>query len=788
MGTVRTGLAGLVGQAVLLGLLAGTVGVGARGWAVGLLVGVATDAGLVYALWRAAAVTAGPANAVTLARATVVAAVAALVTDGTVSPLHLRTTLALAALALALDAVDGQVARRTGSSSQIGARFDGEVDALLILVLSVAVAQSTGSGWWVLAIGGWRYAFGAAGWLLPWLRRPLPASLWRKTVAAVQGVTLAVALSGLLPPAVMVTCLAAALILLTESFCHDIRWLWSRRRSSSKPPTRRRRIAGGVATTVAVVVTWAALVVPDRPSELTFTSLLRIPIDGLVLVALALLLPGRARRFLAFLAGCALGVLTLARALDMGFFYVLDRPFSPITDWSSLGPAVHVLSNSIGHRRAVLTTVVVITVVAVTVPAIALATARVTRVAVRHRRVSAQSVAALTAVWALLAALGIAAPTGVPVASRSAADALGQEFHLVQAGLRDEHQFDSELAEPDPFALTPRADLLDGLRGKDVLLVFIESYGRVAVEGSTFSPRIDDLLRSGTASLRAAGFSTRSAFLASPTFGGHSWLAHSTLESGLWIDNDGRYNRLLTGSRFTLSQAFERAGWRTVFDLPATADSWPEGRRFYHFDAIYDATDVGYEGPPFSFAKVPDQYTLQALNQRELTPGPRPPLFAEVVLDSSHVPWTPLPHMVPWRDLGHGRIFRPMTRNAIPATTVWSSSATARAAYAQSIEYTLRALISDLRRSQDKNLVVIALGDHQPATIVTGYHASHDVPVTIFARDPGVIDRISSWGWQDGMLPGPGAPVWQMDSFRDRFLSAYGPNRAPVVQARASTP
>ena len=67
------------------------------------------------------------------------------------------------------------------------------------------------------------------------------------------------------------------------------------------------------------------------------------------------------------------------------------------------------------------------------------------------------------------------------------------------------------------------------------------------------------------------------------------------------------------------------------------------------------------------------------------------------------------------------------------------------------------------------------LGDHQPATIVSGTDAGHDVPVSVVAHDPKVLDRIDPWGWQHGLHPAPDAPVWRMDSFRDRFVRAYGP-------------
>lgn len=103
----------------------------------------------------------------------------------------------LTAVALILDGVDGQVARRTNTSTALGARFDMEVDAFLILVLSVYVAMSMGP--WVLLIGLMRYGFVAAAKVLPWLNNSLPHSMARKTVAAVQGVFLLVAASGLLP-------------------------------------------------------------------------------------------------------------------------------------------------------------------------------------------------------------------------------------------------------------------------------------------------------------------------------------------------------------------------------------------------------------------------------------------------------------------------------------------------------------------------------------------------------------------------------------------------------------
>ena len=90
----------------------------------------------------------------------------------------------------------------------------------------------------------------------------------------------------------------------------------------------------------------------------------------------------------------------------------------------------------------------------------------------------------------------------------------------------------------------------------------------------------------------------------------------------------------------------------------------------------------------------------------------------------------------------------------------------------------MSTLISFLETFHDDNLVVIAVGDHQPASVVSGPGASHDVPITIIAHDPDVMRQIGSWAWQPGMLPNSDATVWPMDAFRDRFLTAYGPQHA----------
>jgi hypothetical protein len=544
--------------------------------------------------------------------------------------------------------------------------------------------------------------------------------------------------------------------------------------------TRTRRILGITLTVVAAALVWFALVAPNRLNELTPSAFARIPIEGLALCALCLVVPVRVRRVVAVIAGLVLGGLIIVKALDMGFYEVLDRPFNPVTDWSSFGPAIGVFRDSVGDGWADAAVVGAIVLAVAMLIALPISVLRLAGLAARHRAASARGIGVLALGWAVALAVGVSVAPGQPVASTSAANLAYDQVHAVEAGIADQRTFASELRGHDSFQGKPADQLLTGLRGKDVIIAFVESYGQVAVQGSSLSRQVDAVLQKGTRSLDAAGFHSRSAFLTSPTFGGISWLAHSTLQSGLWIDSQQRYDQLVESNRLTLSDAFRRAGWRTVADVASNGDSWPEGRSFFHYDKLYDAYNVGYRGPTFSYASMPDQYILSTFQRRELA-HPHRPVMAEIDLVSSHTPWAPLPHMVPWNQVGNGSVFDGMPDQGQTPDAVWSSGDKVRAAYGQSIRYSLTALISFVRTFPDPDLVLVVLGDHQPATVVSGSDATHNVPISIIAHNPDVLARIDSWDWQPGLLPHPGAPIWTMDAFRDRFLSAYGPQPGPIA-------
>lgn len=531
---------------------------------------------------------------------------------------------------------------------------------------------------------------------------------------------------------------------------------------------RRRRVLAAMVTAMACGVVAFALIAPDRIDRLTPGAFVRVPLEGLVAVALALLLPPKARRISAALLGVAFGLLAIVKIIDMGFFAVLDRPFNLVYDWILLSDAVEFLTTSIGRAGAIACVVAAAVLAVAVLVAGALAMARLSGIAARHRTAAFRTTGVLAVAWVACALLGAQIVPGLPVAAIAVDRSL-----QVTGTLKDEQRFAAQIGV-DAFARTPGDRLLTGLRGKDVLLAFVESYGRTAVQDPFFAPRVDAVLDAGTRRLKADGFAARSAYLTSSTAGGGSWLAHGTLLSGLWVDSQQRYEKLVKTHRLTLNGAFRRAGWRTVAVVPGTVRAWPEAG-FFGYDQVYDRWHLGYNGPRFNWGTPPDQYTLSAFQKFERSQPGHTPVMAEMPLVSSHAPWAPTPRMIDWKKVGDGSAFNGMPQTGARRDDVWTNPAKIRAAYRGAIEYTLNALITYLETYGDKNLVVVFVGDHQPAPVVTGNGASRDVPISIVAKDPAVLDKISGWGWEDGLKPGSNAPVWRMSAFRDRFLTAFGP-------------
>lgn len=468
----------------------------------------------------------------------------------------------------------------------------------------------------------------------------------------------------------------------------------------------------------------------------------------------------------------AAAVLTLGamtRIADMVTYQIFARPFNPIFDAYLLGDGVHLLRTSVGAWAAYGVVVVVILLVLAILAAAYLSTARYQALVQRFPRRAGLVLGTALVLWVVLAA------ANRPVASIWFSNQLAYHARNAVNSMVDLREF-SELVNHDDYADTPDEALFDRLQGKDVLIVFVESYGRTLLDKAEYTSQIRSVLNESTATLQQEGFSSRSAFLTSPTVGGISWLAHGTALSGLWIDSQIRYDSLLMSERPSLVRLFGRAGWHTVGVMPAISLPWPEGDYFgYH--RTLTAPGLGYQGKPFSYVTMPDQFTLSRFEALERSVS-KEPIMAEIALISSHAPWTPVPHLVDWDAVGDGSIFNDQATAGDPPEVVWQSKERVIRHYRETVEYVLKTITSYITTYGDDDLVVLVLGDHQPMPYVTDESENRDVLVHLIAGDETVLEAVGDWHWSSGMLPQDDAPVWRMDELRSRFIEAFSSSTA----------
>ncbi|WP_155058389.1 alkaline phosphatase family protein [Streptomyces blattellae] len=544
----------------------------------------------------------------------------------------------------------------------------------------------------------------------------------------------------------------------------------------TRHPTAARNLSW-TTTILAAALVLAALLLPNVWGALRPNRFTRIPAEAIVAAVVLPALPRRPRTVVAALIGVGLGALTVLNFLDMGFQEYLGRGFNLVLDWELLDDAQSYLADSMGAAIARAAAVGAVLLVVLLLVVMALATVRLSDLLARNAAAAKRGTLIAGTVWITCSALGIQF-MGMPVASDRAVNALTTQAQRVQDTLRDEAAF-AEEAKEDRFGNTPGDQLVPDLRGKDVVFAFIESYGRSAIEDPIMSPGVTETLQTRNEALTKAGYQAQSGWLTSATYGGSSWLGHSTFMSGLWVDNQQRYRTVMSSDHLSLTKAFEKTGaWDTVGIMPGIQKAWPE-QEYYGLDEVYDSSELGYQGPKFSWSTMPDQYALEAFERQVHGKERDKPLMSEVILTSSHQPWAPIPEMVDWDELGNGSIFNGIEKAGNDASDIVADSTRSREEYGKSIEYSVTALTEWLERYGTDDTVLVFLGDHQPISRVSGDNASRDVPVSIVAKDPKVLDNVSSWNWTDGLQPGADTPVWKMDTFRDRFLTAYGSTPNP---------
>jgi hypothetical protein len=535
-------------------------------------------------------------------------------------------------------------------------------------------------------------------------------------------------------------------------------------------------------STESVSTNWPALLLPALTAVIVSASFLDgIAVEILLLTLAIALFPFLRRGGVATVFRHAIAALTLLLVVlcltDLGVRMVLGRPFAPLLDLGIYANVVDLQKGSFkGLTGWILTGFQLL--LAVLIYLLSLRAVRaIQRITSgrRHGRISL----AVSGVLVIGYVAGKVLPEGYIASGTDrliharASTTITRQIDRSWRMLSALHDFE-QIVAVDRFSDVPPDRLLAELGDVDVLLVFFESYGRSVLDQNRFQRYSLPALSSFERELEEKGLASVSGFLTSPIMGGQSWLAHSTLESGLWLPHQSYYNALLATDRLTLTKAFRKRGHRTVAMKPAIVMPWPEGPHF-GFEEIYAEADMGYAGEPYNWATMPDQYTMSAFEQFERSAEERDrPVFAEFSLISSHAPWTHIPPVVDdWSDIGDGALFSTWAEIGDPPHVVWADPERVRAQYGKSIRYVLDMLTSYATNFVDDRTLLIVVGDHQPAPLVTGEGVTRDVPLHVITGNPDLLQPFINWGLVPGMHPDDTVDVKRMDAFRDWFLEAF---------------
>jgi Sulfatase len=522
---------------------------------------------------------------------------------------------------------------------------------------------------------------------------------------------------------------------------------------------------------LAAFILHLVLIQPNHPGALSLRALTLFTLELPAILCMLAFLPAP-QRFLRGMLVAALAVLALLKGADFGFVIAFNRGFDVVTDRPLLFSAWQLGTGALGVPLTLLAILGGVLLIALGAAALWWATGQWVGVARGQRLVLAAAGLAMVLVVADIgqAMRTWALPFQIPGAAFTARTGVERVIRTRKT-LRDLATFRADLSADIAVSL---AAPLSRLTGREVLVVFVESYGRASIDNPLYAPAHMAVLTAAEDRIATSGLAIRTGWLTSPIEGGQSWLAHATLASGLSIGNQMRHNALLASPRRTIWQVAQRAGYRTAAVSPAITLPWPEATRL-GFDLYLDRNGMDYAGAPFNWITMPDQFTLARFRDR-LPPDPRP-LFAQVTLISSHAPWVPVPDVLPWDQIGDGTEFNTMaTRGDTPAV-VWRDRDRVRTQYRDSISYSLTVAFdwAAQQNARAEPPLILILGDHPPASFVSQV-GNRDVPAHLIAPQE-VLAMLDDWGWTPGLIPTPDTPRWPMQDLRDRFLTSLsGPN------------
>lgn len=475
-----------------------------------------------------------------------------------------------------------------------------------------------------------------------------------------------------------------------------------------------------------------------------------IPELGL-LPLLALWTSGRRSSWLPWTLAALLAFAFAALLGDALVRAVFSRPLNILLDPWLLRAGFHLLDGSLGTVAAVVAALLA----ALGVVATALAMRALVRGAhapIPRRFHLALAAVALSGIW-LAPAEGIVRPALIGLVQTQSeqvhATLAEREALLARAG--------SERMQAMP---------VPALAGRDVVVVFVESYGVSALDQPRYADTLGPVLEHAEVRLAGSGLGAVSLRMQSPIRGGQSWLSHASVLSGQPIDNDYWYSLLLASGQGFLTDDFRLTGHTPLVVAPAIVRPWPEARAL-GFEEIYPAAALEYGGPVSGWVGIPDQYTLHRYS-RHLRPGHSGPVFGVVLLISSHAPWSPgPPFLKDWDRLDREN---PWPDWQVPETdpfAYWRDTDRLRARYPESLAYSLEAVFSWAARDLPDDALLVVMGDHQAAPLITGHDAGADVPVHMISSDAALLARLAGPGMNDGLwLPKPASVSRGLETLR----------------------
>lgn len=519
---------------------------------------------------------------------------------------------------------------------------------------------------------------------------------------------------------------------------------------------------------LAVAILHLVLIQPNHPDAVSWRALLLLPLE-LPAIILALLAFGQSRAgfYLRIVLVTALTTIAALKAADFAMFVSLNRGFNLVADFPLIISLYQLVVGAFGAPAALLLVIGAISALIGLAAALWWACRTIAGLPLPKPAPIIAGVAAIAATAIAVTEIGATmgkwdAPFKTPGTAFTARVGV-ERYEMMRDTLAELRAFRAA-AQQDPFA--GKTNLFDAV-DRDVLVIFVESYGRTSFDTPLFADLHLETLQKAERMLLGEGLSIASTFLTAPTQGGQSWLTHATFANGLWVDNQTSYRAALNSGRQTLFHLAADAGFHTAAVMPQITLDWPESRNM-GFDTILAAADLGYKGAAFNWVTMPDQFTFAAMDR--LLPSSDQHLFIQIATGSSHAPWIPVPELMDWNALGDGTVFDALVAASEAPRDVWRDNDRVRAQYRLAVDYALQTVFAYAQRHADEPPLMLIIGDHQAAGFVALDERPH-VPMHVIGPKH-LVDLIADDDFVAGLIPSPQTQLRPISDLRAHLIQS----------------